>query len=156
MFSIEVPRVASAEVLRIGRTLDVASAQRLDGAFVVIVDDDAQSRFAMGALFKELGCHVLSADSAAEAIDKLRGHLRTPDLIVSDYRLRNSSTGAEAIRDLRAFTEADIPALIVTGDVSVAQGEGPSGADLAVLHKPVGTEQLLRRAARLLEREESP
>ena len=154
MFSVDVPTVSSLDALRLGHALDVASAEALAGAFVIIIDDETQSRFAMDALFKEWGCHVLSTDSAADAIAKLRGHLRTPDLIVSDYQLRGDSTGVQAIRDLRAFAETSIPALIVTGDTSLAK-EGVTAGEFTVLHKPAGPEQLLRSAASLFAREKS-
>ena len=122
----------------------------LDGAFVVVVDDDPESRIPMDLLLKQWGCHVVSAESPDRAIEALRGHLRTPDLIVSDYRLGNGETGLDAIARIRAMAEEDIPALLVTGDVATSE---PEGRGITVLHKPVAPARLLAAAGRLLTRD---
>ena len=41
-----------------------------------------------------------------------------PDVIVSDYRLREQRTGAEAIAAVRALLENTLPALLITGDTA--------------------------------------
>jgi signal transduction histidine kinase/CheY-like chemotaxis protein len=150
-FSVDVPRLATrsaAASVPALRTL----APRVAGAFVVVIDDEAGTRFALEALFKQWGCHVVSAECADEACAKLREHLRSPDVIISDYRLRNNLTGIMAIRDIRAAAEEDIPAIIVTGDVSAQELTKLSESGVAVLHKPVSADELRRLVGSLLKR----
>jgi CheY-like chemotaxis protein len=78
--------------------------------------------------------------------------LRSPDVIISDYRLRNNLTGIMAIRDIRAAAEEDIPAIIVTGDVSAQELTKLSESGVAVLHKPVSADELRRLVGSLLKR----
>ncbi len=61
-------------------------------------------------------CEVISAGSGAEIIEKAAGLQHPPDLIVSDYRLRGEENGIRLVARLREEFNAEIPALIVTGD----------------------------------------
>jgi CheY-like chemotaxis protein len=42
-------------------------------------------------------------------------------MLISDYRLRSNSTGAQAIAALRQQAGRDLPALLVTGDTAPAR-----------------------------------
>lgn len=150
MFGVALPMVSRAKARPVGESTP-RLAGSLRGAFVVIIDDDRQSGFAMEASFRACGCHTLSAVSANDAINELRQHLRAPDLIVSDYRLRDQLNGLQAIRDLRSIAETDIPGIIVTGDITVADLDHATMQGLVVLHKPVSPERLLDTAAQLID-----
>ncbi len=149
MFSVTVPIAASPN--REARLPDFRSeaAAGLVGAFVVVIDDDADSRNATEAFFAGWGAHVVAADSAARAVEQLDKHLRAPDLIVTDYRLRDGRTGLEAIEDVRRAQDTDIPALIVTGDTSAAESGRLERQGYTVLHKPVGAADLYEAATRV-------
>jgi CheY-like chemotaxis protein len=126
------------------------AARDIEGAFVVVIDDEAENRFATEALCSQWGCHVVSGSSAADAIDELANHLRAPDLIVTDYRLRGRLTGVMAIDDIRKHVDAHIPAIIVTGDIaprSVQERE-----DVVLLKKPLNPDQLRVTMSRILAR----
>jgi CheY-like chemotaxis protein len=75
---------------------------------------------------------------------------RPPDLIVSDYRLAQGVTGAEAISRLRRELRVEIPAIIVTGDSSTAALREARSAGFPVLHKPVDPYELELMIARAL------
>ena len=96
-------------------------------------------------LLRNWGCHVVAAASAAQAIERLQGHLRQPNVLLVDYRLQPQSqphqTGAAAIHALRAALGADIPAVLVSGEnattlarcFSVLLGEGAEQTHKGVL-----------------------
>jgi signal transduction histidine kinase/CheY-like chemotaxis protein len=150
VFSVEVPRVASAPPTAEETVTLSPSDAELAGAFVVIVDDEHDARFAAESLCRQWQCHVVSAGSAAEATTALARHLRVPDIIISDYRLRDGLTGLGAIADIRRQAEADIPAIVVTGDIAAADIHEVLAAGLPLMHKPVSADQLRRGVQEIL------
>ena len=123
---------------------------RIAGRHVVVIDDDGENRFAVETLCRQWGCHVLGAASAAAALGQLERHLRSPDLIITDFRLGQAATGAEAIVGIRAMAEEAVPAIIVTGDMAVREADASGCAPCALLHKPINAEQLWTAAERVL------
>ncbi len=140
-FRIEVPRAASpaenmADVPAATDPLTVA------GAFVVFIDDEAPIREAMGQLLRCWGVHCVIAASAAKAIQQLRGHLRTPDLLISDYRLADAQTGPDAITQIRAALGESIPSIIVTGENCASITRHLSEKGVVVVRKPIQPDAL--------------
>jgi signal transduction histidine kinase/CheY-like chemotaxis protein len=150
VFSIEVPRAASPPLAATAIVAQSESSTSLAGTFVVIVDDEHDARFATESLCRQWQCHVVSAGSAAEATASLRQHLRVPDIIISDYRLRDGLTGLHAIAHIRRQAETDIPAIVVTGDIAAADIHQVSAAGLQLMHKPVSADQLRRGLQEIL------
>ena len=108
----------------------------------VVVEDERDQREAIGLLLRDWGCHVVSAASAAEALELLQDHLRLPNLLLADYRLTGDESGLAAIRAIRSALGENIPAAIISGDCpSVVDGSNET-ADLALLRKPVSPERL--------------
>jgi DNA-binding NtrC family response regulator len=60
-----------------------------------------------------------------------------PHGIIADYRLRQNRTGVQAIERIQQGISADIPAVIITGDIAVERLREVSLSGLQVLHKPV-------------------
>jgi DNA-binding NtrC family response regulator len=75
----------------------------------------------------------------------LQQHLRPPDAVVTDFRLGDGANGIELIAQLRALTDAALPALLVTAETQLPQAVG---AKTQVLQKPVGAAKLLAALAR--------
>ena len=96
------------------------------------------------------GCTVLSADRCSRVLIALDEHLRHPDLIVTDLRLAEATSGLDCITALRAFAEIPVPAIIVTGEVSVPEGLRLVDS-VTVLQKPVGAERLKEACEGLLQ-----
>ncbi len=132
------------------RGVNPAATDRLAGAMVIVVDNEAEIRAAMTALLESWGCQVLSASSAAEALSRAAALTRAPDLVLSDYRLGADATGLQLVERLRdEFNEA-IPALVVTGDTGAEVLREVLAGDCTILHKPVQPEALQRGVATLL------
>jgi CheY-like chemotaxis protein len=114
----------------------------LPGTFVVVIDDDDQSRYATEAIFRLWGCHVISANCCSVIRRDLAQHLRLPDLIVADFWLGNAETGLTVIRQLRKDAEVTIPAIILTADQNVATSASLRGEDIALIQKPANATRI--------------
>lgn len=117
----------------------VSDETPLDVVALVIDDDDA-AREALQTLLESWGatCHAVeSIDDALAAVPQLQ-----PDLLISDYRLREERTGGEAVSAVRAALARRLPAIIVTGDTAPQRLREAAAADAWLLHKPVTPEQL--------------
>ena len=116
---------------------------------VLVLDDEAMVRASLAGLLSDWGCVC----DAAESIDAALGFARRalPDLIISDYRLRESLTGAQAIAALRAAAGVDVPALLITGDTAPERLREAHASGIPLLHKPVAPERLYDEMCRLLK-----
>jgi two-component system, sensor histidine kinase len=122
----------------------------LSGAFVVVVEDERLVREGMQDLLTQWGCQVVTAGSAMEAAARLAEHDRIPDLIISDYRLRDGETGIQAISRLQAEYPVSIPALLISGDTAPERLREARESGLRLLHKPVPPARLRAMLAALL------
>jgi signal transduction histidine kinase len=144
VFGIRLP-IATADQFRQMIPVSVgAQDSLLSGAFIVVVDDDQESRFATEAIFKSWRCHVIAGSCGAEVRHELSQHLRQPDLIVADYWLGNGETGLEIIQDLWRDAEMPIPAIILTADHDVARAVVAQAHDIVFLQKPANAQRIRR------------
>ncbi|MDM0056710.1 ATP-binding response regulator [Variovorax fucosicus] len=109
---------------------------------ILLVDDDPSSLQALDGLLASWGMDVRSASDVEGALGMLHTGFR-PHALVVDLRLGQQVSGIQAIEDLRsALNEADLPALIVTGDVGGDHLMAARAAGLPVIIKPVRPPQL--------------
>ena len=143
-FSVSVARGAKPTAPDLAHSAHADASRNIDvfNLFIVVIDDEHDIRFAMQSILEQWGCHVLSAASADEAISQLRNHLRTPDLVISDYRLRESQNGLLAIQAIRAALEEDLPAIVITGDLAAEELRQVTELGLPLAHKPISAENL--------------
>ena len=78
----------------------MASAPRLDGLRVLVVDDEDDARNLIAAVLQGRGAQVLMAASAAEAVTALQAD--RPDVVLSDISMRDED-GYDLIRKVRAL-----------------------------------------------------
>ena len=145
-FGIYIPTAAGVPDIRGSYQKPSLQSPTLKGLFVVIVDDDVDNLLAMARLFRQWECHLITGISEVVARDELKNHLRVPDLIICDYRLRGGETGTQVIANLRRHSEQIIPAILVSGDPSIPADELATLPRIAVLQKPVGAHQLMSAA----------
>ncbi|KQW51447.1 hypothetical protein ASD88_02045 [Pelomonas sp. Root662] len=128
-----------------------APLQALDGNFVVVVDDEATNREAVRDALLAAGCHVVIAANGDDALAQLAAHLRTPDLILTDYQLGTAGDGLDVIRRLRAHYDEPIRALVVTANTDTRLPAEAAALGASLLHKPVGLQRLLLALKESLE-----
>lgn len=113
----------------------------LAGLRVLVIDDDEAVRLGMQSLLESWGCVCLCVESSADALARLR-HMPEPDVIATDFRLRNEETGKQALQALRGHLQRAVPAIIMTGDTSPQRLRDAQSTAALLLHKPVSTSQL--------------
>jgi CheY-like chemotaxis protein len=116
---------------------------------ILIVDDEPDVRDSMLALLGKWRCEVIAAESCGQMLEKLVAIKRLPDLIVSDYRLSGGENGIDVVARLREEFNAQVPALLITGDTGLEQLREAEESGLHVLHKPLNPSRLRALIANL-------
>jgi signal transduction histidine kinase/ActR/RegA family two-component response regulator len=116
-------------------------AELLAGQLVLLIDDDATVRKSMQTLLESFGCHVMAAHSTPSALQAVDDSLRTPDLIITDYRLSADDTGLAAIVKVREAVGEVIPAVLITAEIDKPAAAAKS-LGVAVLSKPLQVDAL--------------
>jgi signal transduction histidine kinase/CheY-like chemotaxis protein len=150
VFGIQLPIAAPDEFRQMVTLPAGAQDSVLSGAFIVVVDDDEESRFATEAIFKSWRCHVIAGSNGAAVRHELSQHLRQPDLIVADYWLSDGETGLAVIQELRREAEMRIPAIILTADHDVARTVLAEAHDVEFLQKPANAQRIRRAVLDLI------
>ena len=121
-----------------------------DGLQVLLVDDDESIRIGMSGLLTSWGIACHAAESSSEALNLIFRHNFIPDLIISDYRLRDNLNGRQALNDIRSTTFDTIPAIMITGDTDPIRFTDASAANALLLHKPITAKELRTSLSELL------
>jgi signal transduction histidine kinase/CheY-like chemotaxis protein len=136
-FSINVPRApAHIEPAATAHPL-LAAIQPFTGKFIVVIDDDRLVLDGVSGLLRGWGCDVSASTSSSTALASLLELDRKPDLIISDHHFSHGETGIAVIERLRHTYAAPIPALLVTGDISVERKQEAEACGYELLQKPV-------------------
>ena len=104
-------------------------------AIVMIVEDEAITAMATGAMLKRLGHKVMASVASGEAAIEACRQQR-PDLVLMDIRLDGELDGIETARLLRA--DADVPVVFVTAFVDEqTRLRAAATSPLAFMPKPL-------------------
>jgi len=116
---------------------------RLQGAVVLVVDDDPEVLSATRDLLTGWQCAVVTAASLEEAVEVTADE--EIDMIIADYRLADGHTGLDVIETLNNHNNnsknkngnGKSKAVIITGDVNPEELSKLRNGDYLVLSKPV-------------------
>ncbi|MDX1823318.1 MAG: transporter substrate-binding domain-containing protein, partial [Thiohalomonadales bacterium] len=108
---------------------------RLQGAVVLVVDDDPDVLAATRNLLTSWKCAVLTAASLEDAITVAADE--DIDVIVADYHLGDGHSGLDVIRTLNEKRGEQSKALIITGHVNPEELSRLRNGQYPVLSKPV-------------------
>lgn len=147
-FSMQVPLVPLGAEMGQRSPLRVETFDDLAGLVVLVIEDDALAREGLVGLLASWGVVVGAAEDLSTALWQLEKGL-IPDVIVSDYRLRDGENGIEAIRQLRVATGHSIPACLMSGDTDPTLMQAAKDASLTLLYKPVRPAKLRSLVRRL-------
>jgi signal transduction histidine kinase len=123
----------------------------LDGAQILVIDDEPEVRAGMRTLLEHLGCRVAVCGGYAEAEKLLGERALEVDVIVSDLRLRQHENGIDTVRRLRTQL-GDVPALLVSADTAPERLREAQSSGLPLLHKPVSSDKLTEAILAALRR----
>ncbi len=150
VFAVEVPigRGAPPWRPRLDGSEVKESANR-SGA-ILVVEDDPSVRDMLALLLEGEGYRATTAEDGRKAVELAARGVIHPDLIVADYNLPKGLNGLQAVAGLWGTLGHEIPAVILTGDIStdvlreIAQGGHPH------LNKPVKARELIDLIQRCL------
>eukprot|EP00903_Cladosiphon_okamuranus_P004338 g4336.t1 len=91
----------------------------LSGVQLLVVEDEEGIRNAMRLLLEDWGCKPMIVESDKQAIQALEQ--LTPDIILTDFHLKNSVSGDKVIELIHEEVGYEVPSIIITGDTSPEQ-----------------------------------
>jgi two-component system, sensor histidine kinase len=142
LFAFDLERAEQVEAPPAKPIRRIRDSRNLAGTLVVVVDDEDLILDAAQTLLGQWGCTVVAAPSGAAALERLAMSPRVPDVLICDYGLRDEETGIGVVEALRNEFNADIPALILTGETDPDQIRQIATSGLAILHKPLSEDEL--------------
>jgi signal transduction histidine kinase/CheY-like chemotaxis protein len=127
------------------------TSSALNGRRILVVDDDLLVSEATSRALSRAGAHVFEATSAQEATSLLGSNPSlVVDVLVVDYRLAGTETGAEVIEQVRRALGRTVPAVMITGDTAADDLKQLRSYQLKVIHKPVSSYELIATVQALL------
>jgi two-component system, sensor histidine kinase len=146
-FTIEIPTAEPVAVVTPpAAPVTAAPRERL----AIVVEDDVPLLSVLGMILEDHGWRVVGAADEQEALEQLAPGAAMPDVILTDYRLRDGKLGSDAILIIRKKIGRAIPAIILTGEIAgdMRDGDGPQRdaerlGGVSVLRKPVSAAVLI-------------
>lgn len=122
----------------------------ISGLFIVMVEDDPLICEAMSMTMKHWGCEVLIHQTTQALMSELKQlNYTAPDIIIADYRLKHNQTGIQAVEQVRQYFNRQIPAIIVSGDITQSITNKLAQLNCEFHQKPVTPEKLKQSIAKL-------
>jgi two-component system CheB/CheR fusion protein len=154
VFAIEVPLGENTQ-------RPPGAAQRVEAVAgptgaILIVEDDPAVREMLEMLFEGEGHRITAVAGASEALALAARGALLPDVIIADYNLPGDLTGAEVIARLRQSLRREIPAIILTGDISSNTLRKIADAGCVYLSKPAEPEMLTQQIVTFLTAKPQP
>lgn len=149
MFYVTVPQGDTSHLMDEPSRVQAGGRTPLTGKTVLLIDDDHLVRASVTEMLSRWQCSTIAAEDAETALRILMARGRIPDAIVADYRLRNKSTGVQAIQSLQAQL-GNVPAVILTGDTAPSRIQEARNSGFLILHKPLSGVQLRSTLSELM------
>ena len=147
VFAVEVPLVEDKQPApSVAKRMEAAGPT----ADILIIEDDPAVREMLEMLFEGEGHRTTAASGSIEALALAARGALLPDVIIADYNLPGDLTGAEIIARLRETLRRDIPAIILTGDISSDTLRKIADAGCLYLSKPAEPETLTQQVLAFL------
>ena len=139
--------------------LEPSGSSRVDGIprpcpgcsqAILIVEDDAEIRDTLKLLFDGRGFCTFAAGDGDQALAIAANCSMSLDLIVADYNLPGLNE-LEVIAKIEEASGRNIPAIMLTGDISAATLRAIAEQHHVHLHKPVDARNLMRHVTGILD-----
>lgn len=114
----------------------------LRGVRIVVVDNDEIVLESMARTLEEWGCRVIAAADWPGLEAKLQMTVSPIDLILTDFHLDGGLSGYELIKRIRKRQNAQIPSILLTGDVEIRHGPESTATAVVIAYKPLPYEKL--------------
>jgi signal transduction histidine kinase len=156
-FEVLVPLADAADFVPARkRSADKLPVSSLQDTTILCVDNEHTILEGMHGLLSKWGAEPLTANNSETALEHLQGMKSNgghyPSILIVDYHLDDDVTGIEVIRELRAYADKHIPAIVVTADHSDPVRREVRESGDAILHKPIKPAALRALMSRILSR----
>ena len=118
VFAVEVPLAWDKPAARIPHDPQTAELAAGLSSMVMIVEDDPMVGEMLELLFKAEGHRTACIPDGQAALELTANGAVQPDIVIADYNLPGSLNGLQTIAELRRALHREIPAIILTGDIS--------------------------------------
>ena len=137
MFSVEVPLSATAPKSLPTLAMSEPMLERLQGARVWVLDNDAAICAGMRTLLEGWGCQVITALSEQDLARQVDNYHAEADLLIADYHLDDDQNGVDAVARINARRGRAIAALMITANYSNELKQQIRELGHTLMHKPV-------------------
>jgi two-component system CheB/CheR fusion protein len=125
------------------------------GNKIVIVDDDPDVLELLAELISGDGHIVRTATDAAAALRLITDGAVRPDILLTDYNLPGDRNGLELVAEVRKYLSNNLPAIVLTGDISSETLAKIVNEDCLKLSKPIKAHEL-RAAIEKINPQDNP
>ena len=146
-FHIDVPQGAPTNYQQVAPCAD--DERTAASGHIFIVDDESDIIEATTLLLEMEGFSVSSARSIPTLRGLITGSTTPPDLLISDFHLKNGETGLEVIDLVRQAFGQSLPVILLSGDTQNQQLL-ENQKNVSFYTKPVDVEALLGAAVQLI------
>ncbi|WP_317850343.1 hybrid sensor histidine kinase/response regulator NahK/ErcS' [Pseudomonas sp. GL-R-26] len=152
MFSVELPLSATAPTPPPALQMSEPMLERLRGARIWVLDNDATICAGMRTLLEGWGCRVVTALSEEDLARQVDNYHAEADLLIADYHLDNDQNGVDAVARINARRASPIPAMMITANYSNELKLQIRELGHTLMHKPVRPMKLKTAMSYLLDR----
>ncbi len=139
-FSIEIPTRSDVIVMALNDSESIPEDSGIAGAYVLYIEDNKAVRASIEAVLGLNGAIVESFSSFEDLASAASSIERTPDLLLTDFRLDGHKTAIDVYELIQAQVNEDFPVIVVTGEINLSVPDA-----FIVIQKPVETKALLEK-----------
>lgn len=137
MFAIEVPLAKRATRSRVDSPPTELLLERLKGARVWVLDNDAAICAGMRTLLEGWGCVVTTALSEEDLARQVDNFHAEADLIIADYHLDNDCNGLDVVTNVNERRASPLPVMLITANYSNDLKQQVRELGHMLMHKPI-------------------
>jgi two-component system CheB/CheR fusion protein len=137
VFAVEVPLGADQPVVRPHPAPPEAKTIPTRSKTILIVEDEPAVREMLVLLLEDEGYRTAAAADGKAALELAMRETVRPDLVLADYNLPNGPNGLQVVARLQETLGHDIPAIILSGDISTETLREIARQGRTYLAKPV-------------------
>lgn len=150
VFAVEVPLSTVAPKAQPSQPLCEPMFERLRGAQVWVLDNDAAICAGMRTLLEGWGCKVITALSEEDLARQVDNYHAEANLLIADYHLDNDCNGLDAVARINVRRTQPLPALMITANYSNDLKQQIRELGHTLMHKPVRPLKLKTAMSHLL------
>jgi len=151
VFTVEVPLAKRASRVRAELSSTELVLERLKGARVWVLDNDAAICAGMRTLLEGWGCVVTTALSEEDLARQVDNFHADADLIIADYHLDNDCNGLDVVTTVNERRASSLPVLLITANYSNDLKLQVRQLGHMLMHKPIRPMKLKTAMCHMLE-----